>query len=483
MTVAHRGLAQRSLGTFELMALAISASCPMAVLAGAVVTTVAVTGVVDVASSFLLLAATLGLFSVGFLALSREIPHAASFYAFIAHGLGSTPGLVGAAVSLLAYNVVQGSLYPLFGAIVSTSLGGPWWIWALAAWAAAGVVGVLHIAVNTRVVAVILVLELAIIGLFDLTGLTAPADGTLDIAALFPTALFSSGSIGGVLAFAVLSFVGFETVAVYREEAVSHRSVVVACYGTLAFLGVFYAVSSWALAAAVGPSNFVDVARDPTANLPFSILGEQYGQLVGNVGQVLLVTGVFAALLAFHHVVVRYIYSLGRERALPARLGAISGSTGYVPVAASVTQTVIAGVVLIALVPTGADPIGTLLPWMAVLSALSVVVLMIGTSIAALRYFLQRSQRPRGRLILAICTSILALAAALVVIVVNMDALTGAADSSPRVILPGIVVAAAASGIIWARHLQRHKPAVYAAVGRGQPRPLAVPEPLGHLTM
>src|SRR5215212_10964032 len=103
MTLAHRGLSQRSLGAVELMTLGVSASCPMAVVGGAVVATFAVTGVVDVAPSFLFLGVALALFAVGFLAMSRDIPNAASFYAFFSHGFGPTAGVAGAGVSLLAY--------------------------------------------------------------------------------------------------------------------------------------------------------------------------------------------------------------------------------------------------------------------------------------------------------------------------------------------------------------------------------------------
>src|SRR6476469_3573222 len=150
MTLAHHGLSQRSLGAVELMTLGISASCPMAVVGGAVVATFAGTGVVDIAPSFLFLGVALALFAVGFLAMSRDIPNAASFYAFLAHGLGPNIGLAGAAVSLLSYNVVQVSLYGLLGAIASGVFGGPWWIWAFASWLAIGLLGVLHIGVNTR---------------------------------------------------------------------------------------------------------------------------------------------------------------------------------------------------------------------------------------------------------------------------------------------------------------------------------------------
>ena len=95
MALTHRGLSQRSLGAADLMIFGISASCPMAVLAGAVVAMFAATGVVALSPSFILLGAALALFAVGFLAISRDVTNAASFYAFLARSMGPGAGIAG----------------------------------------------------------------------------------------------------------------------------------------------------------------------------------------------------------------------------------------------------------------------------------------------------------------------------------------------------------------------------------------------------
>jgi len=45
------------------------------------------------------------------------------------------------------------------------------------------------------------------------------------------------------------------------------------------------------------------------------------GGTLGQVAQFLFMTSLFAAALAFHNVVWRYMYALGRENVLPAALG------------------------------------------------------------------------------------------------------------------------------------------------------------------
>ncbi len=477
MTLAHRGLSQRSLGAVELMTLGVSASCPMAVVGGAVVATFAVTGVVDVAPSFLFLGVALAFFAVGFLAMSRDIPNAASFYAFFSHGFGPTAGVAGAAVSLLAYNIVQISLYPLIGAIASGVFGGPWWLWAFTAWLAVGLLGVLHIAVNTRLLGVILVLELAVLTLLNATGLLAPPDGHLDVGPLLPSNLVTSGALGGVLAFGMASFIGVESIAVYREEAIRHRSVAIATYVTIGFVSIFYAVSSWAMVSAVGAQNIVDTARDPSANLPFGILAERYGPLVGAISQALLITGIFAALLSFHNVVGRYVYSLAREEVLPAALGRLGGAQGGVPIAASLVQTATAAVMIMAFALSRADPLATLFPWTSELSALGILTLMICSSVAVVRYYRRQGRTLGFKLGVAPVCAALALTAVLAINIANIDSITNTdASTALRWTLPAIVLLSAAAGVVLAQRIRRGNPGVYAVIGRGEPRPLAVPE-------
>jgi len=482
MALTHRGLSQRSLGAADLMIFGISASCPMAVLAGAVVAMFATTGVVALSPSFILLGAALALFAVGFLAISRDVTNAASFYAFLARSMGPGAGIAGAAVSLLSYSSVQVALYGLIGATLAGTYGGTWWVWAFAVWLAVAVIGVLHIAVNTRVLGVILMAEIAVILLVDYTGLLNPADGQLDVTPLLPSGLLTSGSLGGVLAFGIASFIGIESIAVYREEAVSYRSVKLAMYGTIGFLGLFYAISSWALASAIGTDKIVDTARDPSANLPFSILGEQYGQIVGAIGQVLLVTGLFAALLSFHQVVARYIYSLAREGVLPANLGTLGGTHGGVPIAGSLVQTVVAAVGLAIFAVAGADPIAVLFTWLSELAALGILTLMIFTSIGVIRYYWLRDERLGFERGVAPGCSAIALTAVLVISIVNMDSITADA-ATLRWVLPGLVLVAAAVGALAAQRLRARSPVVYAGVGRGEPLALAVPEPLADLEL
>src|SRR5689334_14179459 len=116
MSKAPGGLDRGSLGTAGMSFFTVSASAPMTVLAGSVVATFAVTGVLAVPLSFLVLAVALWPFTVGYTAMSRHVSHAGVFYSYLAKGLGRVFGVAGGLVALVSYNAIQICLYGLLGA-------------------------------------------------------------------------------------------------------------------------------------------------------------------------------------------------------------------------------------------------------------------------------------------------------------------------------------------------------------------------------
>ena len=477
---APRGLARKSLGTPGLWFFGVSASAPMTVVAGGSIATFAATGVVGVPLSFLVLMGALLLFTVGFTLMSRDVPHTASFYAFVAVGLGRVAGVGAAALAVVAYNALQFGLYGLLGATAAGMFGGPWWLWSLLACAALGILGVLHIDLNTRVLAVVLIVELAVIVLFDVTAFTNPANNHIDFTALRPDQLFTDG-VGGVFALSVGAFIGFESIIAYREEARNFRSVRRAAFVAIIFLGTFYTLSSWALSVAVGADSIVAAAQDPNSGLPFATLAENYGPLVAGVGFGLLVLSIFGAMLSFHYVAVRYVYGLAREGVLPSALKRISGSSGNVPVAASLVQTATAFGAILLFVALQADPITVMFTWLTALAAISVLLLMIAALVAVLRFY-NAAAAARGRdvhpwqRVVAPAAGVVALLTILVIALSNLGSLVGPDSRGAEWIMAGIIVATVGGGVARALYVRTARPGVFAAIGRGQPRPYAVPD-------
>ena len=137
----------RSVGAWSLWSMAVAASSPLVVLAGGDVAMYASTGVVGVPLSFVVVTGALVPLTVGYVAASRHLGHAASAYALLAHGLGRGVGVAGAAVALVCYSAIGTSLFGLLGVVVVGWLQvGVWWQWALLAWAVVALLGVTRFA-------------------------------------------------------------------------------------------------------------------------------------------------------------------------------------------------------------------------------------------------------------------------------------------------------------------------------------------------
>ena len=415
----------------------------------------------------------------------------------------------------------------------------------MTAWAVVGVVGYRGLTLGAPLIAAVLAAELAVIVLFDLVAFTHPADpGPAAWWAGWRPDLLATGGVGGVLAFGIAGFLGFETTAAFAEEALSPRSVASATRASLGFLGVFYAVAAWALLVAVGPDRIITTAQDPGSGIPFSILAAHlggFGPITATVGIALLGGSVLGAMIAFHQVVARYLYGMAREHLLPARLAAVhtprpqrTDSTGLadrrgprrsgVPTAGSLTQTALALAVIVLAALVHADPISTVFTGLATLAALGLLTLMTATCLAVIAFYRPCGEHrtPRhGSATLGEATSgtdtaawtppqppdhplpavdtaaaaegrgrpgwweragapgagAAALATALAVTLANLGPTLADPTGTAPVLLPLLIAVAAGCGARRAWWLRRHHRAAYAALGNGQPPPLAIRDP------
>jgi amino acid transporter len=488
-SVTHQsGLRRGRLNAVHLLFFTVSASAPMTVLAGGVIATYAVTGSIGVPLSFPLLALALGLFVVGYAAMSRYVSNAGAFYAYLAQGLGRAWGVSASFVALVAYNTIQIGLYGLFGAVfggwMSEKFGvdAKWWVWAFAALVVIGLLGVLRVDLNARVLAFLLVFEVLAVITFDVGTLGNPAEGSLSTAGFRWDDLFGAAAAGGIFAFGIAAFIGFESGAIYSEEVKDQRRTVArATYGALAITGVLYAVSAWALLMGDGPSKLVDDIRSDPSGGPgvvFGLIGAHWPSWVADGANILFITSVFAAMLSFHNGVARYLFALGRERVMPPSLGRTGVGSGA-PIAGSLIQSFLAIVIVAVFAGLGRNPITELFTWLSYVAAVGVLLLMIGTSVAVIGFFSSRETDENAwqRLIAPILGT-LALGVIEYYVITEAASLLGqsAVDyPSLKWILPGLIGIAAVLGLIWGLILRSAKPDIYEGIGRG-----AVGTPMEH---
>jgi amino acid transporter len=467
----------------------------MTVLGGGIVATFAVTGLLGVPLSFLILAVVLILFSVGYGAMSRYVFNAGAFYAYIAQGLGRAWGVSGSFVAVFAYSSIQIGLYGLIGfeakAFVEPRfhLDWAWWVWALIAWFIIGVLGFLRIDLNARLISIFLLFEIVAVLTFDLGAFMHPADGHVALAGFDPRNLFTAGA-GGVFAFAMAAFVGFESGAIYAEETRNARGTVpAATYVTVIFTGLLYAVSAFAMSVRGGVADVatdqgsvpgvVAAIRAPGSTVPFSFMAVDFGHFgpgIATAANLLLATSVFAALLSFHNNVARYLFALGRERVLPAPLARTNPTNGA-PIAGSLTQSAAGLVVVAAFAILGRDPFTELFTWLSYIGAVGILSLMIASSLAVLGYFRTHpSFETAWHRVAAPVLAIIGLVVIDWITIENASSVLGDETGSVLTyVLPGSVGLVALVGLFWGGILRAARPDTYAGVGRGGVRQFTTP--------
>ncbi|WP_405642249.1 APC family permease [Streptomyces sp. NBC_00019] len=477
----ERALRADRLGTGGLLLSVLAATAPLMVVAGVMPTTFAVMGIVGQPLLFVLLGVILVLFGIGYAEMSRHVHNAGAFYAYISRGLGGTAGASAALVALVAYNALQVGIYGIFGFEVSglfatyAEMEVAWWIPALVAALAVGALGWLKIDVNAKVLGVLLVIEVALVVIFDIAAVADPGKEGLSLHAFNPDTLTGAG-VGTALCFCIAAFLGFEQAPVYAEET-SRPHVLVPRVMFLAVGGVavFFAVSSWALTVATGPSAIVGESQKQSAGLLFNLTESRLGGTFTDVLHILFVTGMFAAMLSFHNVVARYAFAMGREGLLPAAFGRTTGTSGA-PGTGSLLQTVVSVVIVAAFAfaddkPTGdpTEPVLHLFTWGGNIGALGVILLMAAASFSVVVFFVRRGAA--GTQAWRLVTSAVAGIALLVVAgytVKDFDVLVGAGpDSSLSWLLPGIIGLALVVGLAQGLFLRARSPEAHARIGLG----------------
>ncbi|SCF25597.1 APC family permease [Micromonospora chokoriensis] len=477
-------LARGRLGIPSVIFFVLSAAAPLTVVAGVVTTGYGVIGVTGIPLAFLLVAAVLALFSVGYVAMSRRVENAGAFYAYISRGLGRPAGVGAAWVALIAYNALQVGLYGTIGAAAEPVLdrifgGHPHWaVVALVAWALVGLLGLLRVDINGLVLAALLVAEIVVILVFDLGQIGNPAGDQVSFAGFAPDNLFVPG-VGAVLVLAILGFVGFESAVVFSEESKDpKRTVPLATYLSVAIIAGLYALSSWTMTVAVGPDRIVAEAGEQSVGLIFNLAAAHLGDTVVTIGQVLFLTSVLAAMISFHNTTARYTFALGRERVLPAVFGQTSARSGA-PRAASLAQSALGLVVILVYAVNGWDPVVQLFFWGGTTGGFGVLLLIATTSVAVIAYFARSAGGENvWRRVVAPGLATVALLVIIWLAVSNFANLLGVApDSTLRWALPAAYPVAALLGIGWALVLRGRRPDTYARIGLGAASSAAVVTP------
>lgn len=435
----QNGLKRNSLSAFSVVILVLSAAGPLIGLTGAVPVASVLGGGNATPLAYVIVGAILLLFAVGYVAMSRKVTNTGALYAYIGRGLGLRLGLGGASIALWSYTTIQVAIYGFFGAVAGGQIAAwtgtdvPWWLCTIALVAIVQIFGWLNINLGAMVLLILMVLEWGImIALAIMTFATGGAGEGLAADQVFDfNAVLAGGGFSIAIVFAFASMFGFESSAIYGEEVRdAKRSVGRATYASVLTITGFFLLTSWGLIVGYGPSNSVNAAGaalesgNPAAYV-FDSAATYLGPWAPEMMSILVITSMFACVLAFHNGISRYLFTLGRDQVLPTALGR-TASNGS-PRTASVTQTVSILAIIVPFAIAGADPVGTLFFWGSGIAVIGILMLYIGTSVAVVRYFAlnKDGETPLWSRVVAPSISAIILAIALWLILSNFELLTG----------------------------------------------------------
>ncbi|RFB91355.1 amino acid permease [Rhizobium leguminosarum bv. trifolii] len=470
----HDGITLRknAIGLLGVVFFVIATNGPLTVLMGAVPSAITFGNGIGLPGVFVLIGLIYLLFSVGFAAMAHHIKNAGAFYAYVSNGLGHPLGVGAAFMAITAYASLNLALYGMFGFFGShlltriTGLELPWWVVCAVFAIVVHFFSTRNIQFNGKMLGTLMLAEIAIILVFD-AGVFNQGGGPdgLTLAPFAPSNVFVP-ALGSAIVFVISAFTGFETAAIYAEEARdAKRTVPLALYISVIVIMTLYAGSTWLLIAAYGIEEALKTAANNPGEIWFTMSTKLVGAWSADVMDVLMTTSLFAAILSFQNTLSRYLFSLGREGVI-WRGFAVLHPKQQTPTIASGFQSVlmIAGIVAAGLYSL--DPLTVLMPLAATPASIGIVVVQFLAALAVVGFF-HTSKRDANlfQRLIAPSVSAIALGAVLIMMLMNVSLLTGGNPVFDW-LLPTSVFAIGLFGVAYAMWLKRNRPAVYQNLAR-----------------
>lgn len=467
VTTYGTDLRKGSIGVLGILFFVLSAQAPLTGIAGASGLTVLLGNGAGAPGAYLAVGIVIIIFAVGFIAMSRRIRANGAFYAYVSAGLGRYVGGGAAWLALLAYGTVQACMYGLYGASLSgliqtyTGISIPWWLLVLATMTGVQLLGSRNVELGAKFLAVLVGAEVAILLAFAISVLASGGGPEgLNLPASFSPDAVAAGAPGVAIMFAVASMFGFESTAIYSDEAKDpRRTVARATYLSVSVIAIFFAFITWMLVSYYGPGSVTAAAGSAVesgdaTSFFFGAAVDKLGEWAGPVGGVFLITSVLAGIIAFHNAINRYLHSLAQRGSMSARL-ARTNSHGA-PYAAAFVQTGMALVMTVPFAVLGLDPVLTLFAWFAGIAVVALLVLYLLASVAVVVFFRRHGRQGLWQTLIAPALAVGLMAIVLWTVVSNFTTLIGGDPATATWLLIMVPAAFAAGIVVEQRNKKEH---------------------------
>jgi len=485
--VGDHKLAAGALGLPQVLFCIVTGAAPLAAMMFNVPITVLGSGFAAPAA-FLIATIVLTIFSVGYIEMSQRVTAAGGFYTFITRGIGPVAGLGSGILIALCYIVFSAAVAGVLGYFMSTTFE-DWfgisisaWVYTFASLAAMSMLAWFHIELTAKVLGVALVAEVLALCVLAVGVIVSGGDNGFSASPLNPVELFDNdaavktfgaAAVGIALFGAFWSWVGFEMAPNYAEESKEPKKIAkTATYASVIGLGLFYIVMSYIFVTGWGNNGVAPgVAgqfEGKYGSAWYPLTDRYVGGALTNVFELLIITSSFACAMAFYNTSARYLYSLSRERLLPAALGK-THPTRHSPYVAAMAVTVMVGLYVLGFTLYDSSTeafflkLGTWTPLLGVLGILGVQALCC---VAIIRYFQTTAKDGAHwwRTMLAPILGLLGQVGACYLLIDNRGALAGSEVFFVKGI-PWFVLATFVGGIVYALYLKSTGSERYGEIG------------------
>jgi amino acid transporter len=382
-----------ALSTPRIVFLVIAAAAPLASMIGNLPIALARGNGVGTPGAFLIAGIILLCFAVGYAAMSRRIVNTGAFYTYITEGLGAAAGIGSAYTALIAYLAFTFGLAAFLGYFTALVLGQaglhvPWPVYAAVGLVLVAVLGYRSIDLSSLILGALMVGEVLILALFDAAVIGAKQAAALPLAALAPQHVLTPG-LGVSLMVAFTCFIGFESAALYGEEAQDpKRSIPIATYTAVISIAGFYLFTAWVTIGAILPGDVGARASAENGELMFNVFTRYGGDVLTDIMGLLVCLSLLASYLAIHNAAARYIFALGREWLLFPYFGEAHPKHGS-PSRASLAVSVMTLIAILPFAVSGLDPFKAGVPVLIGFGSFGIIFLQAFAAIAIL-VFLRR---------------------------------------------------------------------------------------------
>jgi amino acid transporter len=444
------GLRKNTLGLFSLVFFVVAAASPLTGVVGGLPVAIISGNGGGIPVFYILSCIVLMLFAVGFIAMSRHVNNAGAFYTYISKGMGENWGASASVLALMAYISIQIAIVAMLGFFTQLFIEEhfsayiPWWalsmLFVLVCW----VLSIKRVEVGGKLLGILMLAEVAIVLLTDVMLLIKKV-GPYSFQSFEPS-VFMQGNLGIAFIFTIAAFIGFESTAIYAEECRDpHKTVPRATVCALLLITAFFCFTSWSLVQAYGFDQIVAIASKDPGNFVFNITRQYVGQWAVETMSVLLITSLFAAALAFHNNISRYLFSISRDGLIWKELCKTHPTNGT-PHNASHVHSVIMLMLLAGMGSAGLDPMVHIFAIGSAVATLCILILQLGVSAAVVLFFRRMDNNENQFTVFwAPLLSMVCMSVTIILVVNNLQSLSGS-DSSVVKLIPWFIAGCALMG-------------------------------------